>query len=338
MLGNSGKIKGFWAVFPAIVGNFFVSIIKLIAYSVSGSSVMFSEAIHSFADTLNQSLLMVGLKRSTKKSNEMYVYGYGKERFFWALISACGIFFLGAGATVYRGVSELMSNDHVIHYSRITFFVLLASFLIESYTLLRAYQELKRNDPKSSVRKMLKNGDPASLAVLFEDGLAVIGIIIASLMIYLTNITGQIYWDALGSILIGLLLGVVAVILIIKNRAYLIGKTMPRSLRKEIVKMLEADPIIEKVIDFKSTTLDIGIYRIKCEIEFNGNYLVKEIFNKEELREEYEDIKNDFEEFKKFYVDYADRIPRLIGRKIDEIETTIRSKHQGVKYIDIEIN
>jgi len=335
---SANNVKGFWAVLPAIVGNFLVAVIKLIAYIISGSSVMFSEAIHSFADTTNQSLLMVGLKRSTKQSNDDYVYGYGRERFFWALISACGIFFLGAGVTIYHGISVLISGSEVIHYGSINIWVLFVSFVIEGFTLILAFRELKIISPELSWRKRLKYGDPSTLAVILEDGIAVLGVVIAIVMIWLTKITGNIFWDALGSVIIGVLLGFVAIVLILKNRSYLIGRAMPSHLRKEIVKMMEVDPMIEKVIDFKSTTLDVGIYRIKCEVEFNGNYLVKEIFNKDELREEYEEIRNDFEEFKKFYVDYADRIPRLVGRKIDEIETRIKSKYQGVKYIDIEIN
>lgn len=298
---------------------------------------MFSEAIHSFADTSNQSLLMVGLKKSTKKPNEEFIYGYGRERFFWALISACGIFFIGAGVTTYRGVSALIYGK-AVEYHPIVFVVLLLSFIIEFATLLFAYKELRKNQPEENFLYQLKNGDPSTLAVFYEDSVAVLGVIVAFASTILSTITKEHYWDAIGSIIIGVLLGIVAIVLIIKNRSFLIGRSIPPNLQEEIIEMLQADPAIERVIDFKSTTLDIGIYRIKCEIEFNGIALIKEIFQKDDLKEEYEEINNDYEQFKKFCVEYADRVPRLVGRKIDEIENNLKQRYKEVKYIDIEIN
>ena len=96
---------GFRPVAAAVIGNTIVTIIKFFAASVSGSSSMFSEAIHSLADTANQILLLIGLRRSLKKADDNFEYGYGNELSFWALISACGIFFVGAGVTAYHGIT-----------------------------------------------------------------------------------------------------------------------------------------------------------------------------------------------------------------------------------------
>jgi hypothetical protein len=126
--------------------------------------------------------------------------------------------------------------------------------------------------------------------------------------------------------------------LIVKNRAYLLGRSMPYEIQKDIVKMLEADPAIEKVLDFKSTTIGWGEYRIKCEVEFNGGALLRTAYRGRKMRDEYDGLKDDFEAFKKFSADYADRIPRLIGRRIDTIEARVRKAHPEVKHIDIELN
>ncbi len=331
------KIKGFIPVLAAVIGNFFITIIKFGAFLLSGSVVMFSEAVHSVADTSNQFLLMIGIRRSTKKPDQDFIYGYGHERFFWALISACGIFFLGAGVVIYRGIDSL-SHHRPLFHGPVIYWVLGISFIVESITFALAIKEIRRHRGNWNFRDIIKNGDPSTLAVLYEDGLAIFSIIIAFASILLANLTGQYFWDSVGSIVIGILLAIVAIILIAKNREFLIGKSIPPDLQDKIVRLLESEPAIERVIDFKSTTLDIGIYRIKCEIEFNGFVLLKEIYQKQTLRQEYEEIKDDFEEFKKFCVDYADRVPRLVGRKIDEIETKIRTENQGIKYIDIEIN
>jgi hypothetical protein len=123
-----------------------------------------------------------------------------------------------------------------------------------------------------------------------------------------------------------------------KNRQFLLGKSIPLDLQDKIIRLLESDPAIDTVVDFKSTVLDIGIFRIKCTIEFNGSALLAEVYRNTSLREQYDEVKDDFEEFKKFCVHYADQVPRLVGKKIDEIETKIRTENQGLKYIDIEVN
>lgn len=334
MLHNNPN-PGFWPVASALIGNLIVTLLKFIGFFISGSSALFSEGIHSFADTANQALLMVGIKKSTKKANKQFSYGYGHERFFWALISACGIFFLGAGVTIYKGITDLQQSAQV-HISPIIFIILLLSLLIESATFVVAFRAIKIKG--RSLAYSVHVGNPSSIAVLYEDGVAVLGILIALLSIGLTYLTGHHYWDAAGSILIGLLLAIVAVILIAKNREYLMEKSMPEEMQKRIIEILEAEAAIEKVIDFKSSTLDFKKYRIKCEIEFHGPALMKAMHRSGSLRQEYEDIRDDYDEFIRFCVDYVDRVPRLMGSKIDMIEKKIQKEFPEVIHVDIEIN
>ncbi len=334
---NLNQTTGYLPVVAALLGNIIVMVIKFLAALLSGSVSMFSEAVHSLADTLNQTLLIIGLRRSLKKPDQVFTYGYGYERFFWALISACGIFFIGAGITVYRGVTALLEPAEIV-VQPLVFVVLLIAFMVESTTFLLAARELKRHYPDLSRWQRLRAGDPSTLAVFLEDGLAVLGVMIATTAISLTYLTGSTVWDAVGSIIIGLFLGVAAVVLIMKNRGYLIGKSIPESMQEKIIELLEADPAIEKVLNFQSNVLDVGVYRVKCEIEFNGSVLLKEIYKNSSLRAQYQEVKDDYEEFKKFCVDYADRIPRLVGRRIDDVETTLKKDYPGIKYIDIEIN
>lgn len=335
---KSHNISGFFSVLAALIGNAIVAVIKFAAAFISGSSAMFSEAIHSVADTLNQSFLLVGIIRSRKKADDEFSYGYGNERFFWALISACGIFFIGAGVTTYHGIVTLL-EPHQLEYHPIVFIVLFISFVIESITLYVAVAELrKRHNHKHSLIKFFHESDPSTLAVVLEDGVAVLGIFIAAASIGLTMYTGNQIFDSIGSIVIGVLLGCVAILLIYKNKKYLIGHAIPEELEEEIIELLEKDPAIEKVIDFKSSVLDVGIYRVKCEIEFNGNALLKELSKGYPLREAYEDVKGDYEEFKKFVADYTDRVPRLVGKRIDDVEKTIEAKYPSVRHIDIELN
>jgi len=297
---------------------------------------MFSEAVHSAADTLNQILLLIGLRRSLKKADEDFEYGYGNERFFWALISACGVFFAGAGVTAYSGITALF-HPEPIEFSLVIFAVLVFALVVELYTFYVAASSLKKSFPNARLSERLKMADPMTLAVYLEDAIAVAGIAVAAFAIGMSYYTGNVAWDAVGSIIISIFLAIAALTLIVKNRSFLIGRSMPDELQEAVIKLLESDPAIEKVIDFKSTVLGWGVYRIKCEVEFNGAALLSAEYQQASLREQYKKTR-DFESFKKFSAEYADRIPRLMGRKIDEIESRIRKTHPEIRHIDIEIN
>jgi divalent metal cation (Fe/Co/Zn/Cd) transporter len=130
----------------------------------------------------------------------------------------------------------------------------------------------------------------------------------------------------------------VAIVLIMKNKAFLIGQTIDEKLKEMLVAELEADPAIEKVIDFKSTVLDIGTCRIKCEVEFNGHVVLREAYQNPSLEDEHKRMEGEYEEFLKFCVDFADRVPRLMGKRIDEIEKRLKTRYPEVRHIDIEIN
>ncbi len=324
-------------VIAAFTGNFVVTLAKFAGFLMTGSGSMFSEAIHSFADTANQFLLFVGLQRSQKKASEEHPYGHGRERYMWALISACGIFFLGCGVTVYHGIDVLV-NGHTFTYSNWVIVILAVSFLIESFTLWLAVREIKKNFPRAKWKTINRDADPTTLAVVMEDGLAVLGVLIAAVGIILTRYTGHHYWDAICSILIGILLGVVAIVLINKNRHFLITKSIPQKMAEEVKEILLSDPSIEKIYDFKSAVFDADKYLVKCDVEFNASAMIKDLDRHHFIANEYEEVQGDPEEFKKFCVEYMDRVPRLVGKKIDEIEKKIKDRFPEIVFIDIEIN
>lgn len=331
------KTSGFLPIISALIGNAIICSLKFTGFFITGSSALFSEAIHSLADTANQSLLMIGVKKSLKKPDKYFPYGYGRERFVWALISACGIFFIGCGITVYHGVTILLQPEHLVFHP-IIFYVLGIALIVESFTCYLAYRDLKNNTTEKKFRKILHHGDPATIAVLYEDGLAVLGVLIAFSSVVLTYFTKQSYWDALGSIIIGLLLGVAAIILISKNRDYLLTRSIPKEIEAAVIEMLKNEPTIEKVLDFKSSVIDINKYLIKCEIEFNASALIKNLERNGFLEKEYLLVSKDYESFMKFCVEYMDRVPRMIGSEIDQIEKRIHKEFPQIAFIDIEIN
>ncbi len=328
---------GFVPVAIALGGNILVTIAKFLAAAFSGSSVLFSEAVHSSADTANQILLLIGLQRSQKKPDDEHDYGYGNERFFWALISACGIFFLGAGLTALHGIEALL-HPTPIAFNWIIAASLVFSAAVESYSFSTAFFAIQKTFPDLGWQDQLRGADSSTLAVYLEDAVAILGIIVAASAISLSYYTNSPLWDALGSLVVAALLALVAVILIIKNRSYLLGKSMSQEMEAAIIEILNADPSVERVMDFKSSTVGWDVYRVKCEIEFNGDSLVREAYGGTGIREQYDQVREDFEAFKRFAAEYADRIPRLMGRKVDEMEKHIKAAYPSVRHIDIEIN
>ena len=143
---------------------------------------------------------------------------------------------------------------------------------------------------------------------------------------------------ASGGIAVGLILGFLAVILIIKNHQYIIGKPLSEEIIEELIEALETDPCIEHVVEFKSVAVDVGKYKIFATVEWNGSPLYEEIYEAGDLKEEFDNIKDDFKEFAKLMLKTTDRIPRLMGTHIDMIEKNIVEKFPQVAYVDIEIN
>lgn len=334
---NRSHSTGFVPALAALSGNVGIAILKWLAFFASGSSAMFAEAVHSIADVANQALLLVGVVRARKAPTAEFEYGYGRERFFWALISACGIFFLGAGVTVLHGIESLFADTHVAA-SHFTYIVLGVAFAVELATLLVALRALRGRFPDATLREAIEAGDPVTVAVVYEDAVAVLGVIVALISTWLSSATGVAVWDGIGALVIGALLAGIAVMLIRKNYQFLIGRSMPEDMREEIVELLEHDPVIEKVIDFKSSTLGLDEYRVKCEVEINGTALFREMREREFVSNSFEELGDSEEDFVRFCVEYADRIPRIIGEHINRVEHIIQSRFPTVTHIDIELN
>lgn len=322
------------AVISAIIWNIIVTILKFIWFFLTSSWALLSESIHSFADTMNQSLLMVWLKKSQKKKDKNFDYGYWRERYFWAIISACWIFFIGCWITVYHWVETLI-HPVEIKESIYIYFILWISFLIEWSSLLIAIKSIYKKN--KWFKKSIFHADNASKAVIMEDSVAVLWIFIALISNIIVHYTWLYYWDSIGSIFIWLLLGFVAIFLIIENKWFLIWKALDEKIKEEIIELIESQDFIEKIIDFKSEAIDMNNYIIKCDVELNWNALIKNVNQKWGLAKEYLDIENK-DDFIRFCVDFSDRIPRVIWERINDVEKVVYAKYPNIKYLDLELN
>ncbi|MDB5244943.1 MAG: hypothetical protein JWN90_48 [Parcubacteria group bacterium] len=333
----NNHVQGRSSVLSALVGNTFLAVIKTIIAVVTGSVSMFAESIHSIADTLNQSLLLIGIQRSKKPADAGHGYGYGIERFFWSLISACGVLFIGSGITIYHSIDSLVHASTEAHpFNMLSILVLSIALVIEGITLWIALRELMGKEKFST--DIFSDADPVLLAIIYEDSVAVCGVLFALIAQWLTLITGNILYDALGGIAVGIILGFLAILLIIKNHQYIIGKPLSERVIEDIVEALEKDSCVEHVTEFKSVAVDINKYRIFAAVEWNGTPLYEEIYDDGDLKEEFDEIKDSFPEFTKLMFKTTDRIPRLVGNRIKVIEKNITAEFPQVAYVDIEIN
>ena len=323
------------AVVAAIVGNSLVMIAKFVAFLFTFSGAMLSEAIHTLADLANQILLLIGIVRSDRMPDEKYAYGYNAERYVWALISAVGIFFLGCGVTVYHGVDALIRN-HEPHFDQIAWpvGVLVVSLILEGYVLYVAVAAVKSQAGSTPFFEfMRKEADPAVVAVVLEDSAACLGCIIALVAILMAKLTGQGYWDAIGSITIGVLLGAIAIWLVWRNSQLLIGASIPTHLRQQVMQILRQNPAVEEVVDLKTRVLDTETYRIKADVRFDGEALAEKL--ESQLEPAWENI-NSYEDFRLFARDFADDVVDLLANEIDAIEKRIAKEVPKAKHLDIE--
>jgi solute carrier family 30 (zinc transporter), member 9 len=321
------------AVGAAIAGNSAVMVAKFAVFGVTGSAAMLSEALHSLADTLNQVLLMVGIVRSSRDADRQFPFGYGAERAVWALMSAVGIFFLGAGVTVYHGINSLL-HPHEIGGLGWAVGVLAVSFVVEGYVLTVAVKAVREEAAGKPFLPFLRTeADPTGVAVVLEDAAACVGILLAMGGIVGAHLTHNVLWDSLASILIGLLLAAVAIFLIARNRSLLVGPAIPADARAQVRQLLARHPAVEKIVHLRTRVLDPHTYRVAADLEFEGEYLAKKL--EPRLREAWAAIET-YEDFEAFAAQYADDVVEQLGDEVDAIEGEIRQLLPQARYLDIE--
>jgi len=322
------------AVVAALAANSFVTLIKFVAFFLSGSGAMLSEAIHSAADTGNQVLLFIGLRRGSRQGDEDFPYGYGGERFVFGLLSAAGIFFVGCGVTVYHGI-EGLRDPHEPTINFVTFAVLGLSFLIEGCALLFVVKTLNtQRGAMPFFQYVREKADPASVAILLEDSAALFGLVLAAAGIAAAYVTGNPAWDSVASILVGLLLGFVAFHLVGQNRELLIGQAVPEGVEDTFVRILRERPSVRAVRDVKSRRITPEVFKLKAEVIFNPAFLASRL--EKSLPEHGESIGT--EGRAATLQKLADDALRAISSEIDDIEVAVRAVIPEARHIDIEVD
>jgi zinc transporter 9 len=325
--------SGRGAVVAAVVGNSVLTVIKFVAFAMSGSGSMFSEAMHSMADTANQALLFAGIKSSERPADAMFPYGYGRDRYFFSLMSAVGVFVLGCGVTLYHGVHMLLHPGEIGDIG-ISVGVLIVSFFVDGFVLATALRVVMREKGDKSLREYLRTtSDPTVITVLLEDSIACIGVLVALAAIVLTKWTGNPIWDALGTLTIAGMLGGIAVWLGLKNRHLLLGPAIQGPIADDVEAFLRSRRAVKRVRDAKTRIIGADKYGMTAELEFDGAYLGKRLTP---FVAEHAGALGTAQAQEAFASEFGARLLDALGDEVDVIEGEFREKFPQLRYVDLE--
>ena len=260
------------AVYAALFGNLGIAVTKFIAAALTGSASMWAESYHSASDTVNQILLLLGIRSSNKPATDLHQFGFGKSQFFWSFIVATMIFGISGILSLEQGFSSLLGEGHSFEDPLINYVVLAIAAGFEGNALRIAIGHFKKPIVERGEKVKLSNlfvefknsKDTSILTVIVEDTAALLGIGVATIGILLTDITGNTQYDAISSIIIGSLLMFFAFFLAKENRGLLLGESVSEAQKKQIISVVTAIPEVQRVVAMKTmhlspTTVIVGI-------------------------------------------------------------------------------
>ncbi|MCL6235271.1 MULTISPECIES: cation diffusion facilitator family transporter [Acinetobacter] len=266
-MSESNKI----VVYAALFGNLAIALVKFVAAYITNSSAMLSEAIHSVVDTLNEILLLYGMKKSQQPANARHPFGYGRELYFWAFIVALMVFALGAIVSIYQGISHIYHPEEMQN-PMINYIVLGIAILCEGtswFVALKAFRKIKGK--QGYFEAFRRSKDPTTFTVLFEDSAALIGLFIALIGIYLSHALNMPMLDGLASILIGVVLAISAILLARETKGLLMGETADPQLRHNVLMVAEQDPAVHSANGVLTEQMGAHQVLASLSLEFKDN-------------------------------------------------------------------
>lgn len=320
----------------ALAGNVVICAAKLGAWISSGSSSMLSEFVHSVVDCGNQALLLLGLRDSGNVADKSHPYGYGKSVYFWALVSALGTFFLGSGLSMTHAIGELV-NPSLHEIPSEVWGVLAFSFAVDGYVLGKTVEEIRETQPKGKpLLSHIRNiRDPATLAILLEDGAACLGVAMAITGIAATSYTGLPIFDGIAGVSISALLGVMGLVLVKVNHRFLLGQAVDREITEDIGKILLSRRSIDNVYSVQSQWTGPETFSYKAEVDFDGTFLAAKLMPR--YQKEFLEIRDTLDQELRVLLSwYAEDVMRTVEREIRHVEAEVRKKYPGAEFIELE--
>ncbi|GAA0262624.1 cation diffusion facilitator family transporter [Actinomadura nitritigenes] len=286
-------------VLLALLANLGIAVAKIVAALITGSASMAAEAAHSVADTFNEILLMVGLRRSGRPADRRHPFGYGKERYIWTLLVAVAIFGMGALFSYYQGFEALIGARSGAEADPLVGYVVLAvAFVLEGISWQQALRQTRaaaREESLPLFAYIRRTDEPTAISVLLEDSASLVGLLLAFGGLGLHQATGSAVWDGIGSVLIGVLLTAVALVLGRINLNLLIGNQADPRIVDDVRARLHAAPEVEWVVDIITMTVGADRVLVCARLDFRDALTAGDVERAcvrmaRELREAHEEI------------------------------------------------
>ncbi|HEY2308543.1 MAG TPA: cation transporter [Streptosporangiaceae bacterium] len=265
--------ESFTTVLVALGANVLIAVAKSAAAAVTGSASLVAEAAHSWADTGNEIFLLIADRRSHRPPDPAHPLGHGREAYVWSLFAALGLFVAGAAVSVTHGVQELIHPQPADRFV-VGYIVLAVSFVLEAISFLRSVRQAKpeaESMQRDLIEHVLATSDPTLRAVFAEDSAALIGLVIAAAGLAAHQLTGSAVPDAIGSILVGVLLAVVAVVLINLNRRYLVGMEADPRVRTAAIRALLDAPEVARVTYLRLEVVGPRMVFVVGDVDLTGD-------------------------------------------------------------------
>jgi cation diffusion facilitator family transporter len=274
------------AIIAALVANAGIAVAKFAGFLVTGSSSMLAESVHSLADTSNQGLLLLGQRTSQRVATKNHPFGFGRDRYFYSFVVALMLFSLGSVFALYEGIHKLESTEE-LSSPLVAVIILVIAIGLETYSFKTAISESKLIKGDATWWQFIRQSKVPELpVVLLEDAGALFGLVLALLGVGLSTVTGDPVWDAVGTISIGVLLGIIAIILIIEMKSLLIGEGASPAELDTIIDEL-AKGKVERVIHIRTQYIGPDELLVAAKIALNPGLTVAETaeaINDAELR------------------------------------------------------
>ncbi len=267
------------AIIAAFFANLGIAVAKFVGFLITGSAGLLAEAGHSVADTGNQGLLMLGSKRAKRDASSQHQFGYGRERYFWAFVVALVLFSMGGLFAIYEGVQKLR-HPHETENAIVAFAILLLAVALESYSLRTALKEAAHLRHGKSLWQFIRTAKQPELpVVLLEDIGAEAGLVVALGGLTMAEITGNARWDAVGSLAIGILLVVIAIVLAIETKGLLIGEAADPEQGEALRAAFCAEPPVRRLIHMRTEHLGPDELLVAVKLEFDATLTFAELAN-----------------------------------------------------------
>lgn len=288
-------------IYAALVGNALIAVTKFAAATITGSSAMLSEGIHSIVDTGNQVLLLYGLRRAARPADNLFPFGHGKEVYFWSFVVAILIFAVGSGVSIYEGIRHL-AHPSVISNPLLNYVVLGLALIFEGVAWTFALIEFRKEKGRLGYVEAVQRGkDPTLFVVLFEDSAAMLGLLVAGAGIGLAQVTGNPYFDGAASVVIGLILGATAIWLAYETKGLLIGESASARVIDGIRDIAIADPEVEHINEVLTMHVGPDYVLLNLSVKFRVETTAQDI--EAAVRRMEQRVNADYPEVKRIFIE-----------------------------------